>query len=543
MPIDLRKKLNTDDPKWDKVKSNLKKVETKTWRVLDPIGQWSNRTAGKFGAESFWPTELPLELDKAARILRTFTTQGAQVEVDASNAAAVSDQTAVVPPSPSTRADGRPIKDPHKYDSRKTQKVIRKISPKVLAKAHGIAIFTVFRTGFGFSGASGSGVILSRLPDGSWSPPSGLLVHTIGWGFLIGLDIYDVVLVLRNQKAVDAFKRPKISLGGELSVAAGPVGNGAMLDAGVEGAPCWSYTKSKGLYAGLQLDGNIILKRDDANARFYQSPGITVADILSGNLGAPAPPACIPLWQTLYAAEGRPQVMGVDRIPQGGTPGDLQLTQEDMKDASLLAEQDMHRFSTSTATAAGSSLGSEAGASASASGVSRMPSDRKVPPPPTPTQGGAASGDAPYSDLPPDYDFANTPVNAQGGKTFSDAPSEHTNRPAAAVVGTGPDAPPNPFAGGPETDSAADEKERLRQHYAAEDAAAAAAAASASVASTSNLPSRVEAQHNFDAQEDGDLGFVAGDVIEVIGQEDDMWWRGKMGSRTGIFPSNYTRPL
>ena len=113
--------------------------------------------------------------------------------------------------------------------------------------------------------------MISRLPDGSWSPPSGILIHTIGYGFLIGLDIYDVVLVLRNRKAVDAFKHPKISLGGELSVACGPVGNGAQLDTSVNSAPCWSYTKSKGLYAGLQLDGTAVLKRDDENHRFYKS--------------------------------------------------------------------------------------------------------------------------------------------------------------------------------------------------------------------------------------------------------------------------------
>ncbi len=131
--------------------------------------------------------------------------------------------------------------------------------------------------------------MLSRLPDGSWSAPSGLLIHTIGYGFLIGLDIYDVVLVLRNQKAVDAFKHPKFSLGGELSVAFGPVGNGAMVESGVEAAPCWSYVKSKGFYAGLQLDGTFVLKRDDENARFYQSPGIKVDSILSGQLPGPAP--------------------------------------------------------------------------------------------------------------------------------------------------------------------------------------------------------------------------------------------------------------
>jgi len=175
--------------------------------------------------EAFWPTSMDLECDKAARILRTFTSKGATVEVPISSQA--SDDQAVIPPAP-TSSD-------HKNDSRKTQKVIKKISAKTLAEAKGIVIFTVFRTGLGVSGASGSGVVLKKLENGEWSSPSGILVHTIGWGFLVGLDIYDVVLILRSDKAVKSFESPKISLGGELSVTAGPVGNGVMLDSGIEG--------------------------------------------------------------------------------------------------------------------------------------------------------------------------------------------------------------------------------------------------------------------------------------------------------------------
>lgn len=55
-----------------------------------------------------------------------------------------------------------------------------------------------------------------------------------------------MVLILRKPQALKAFEHPKISIGGELSVAAGPVGNGAVFDSGLEAAPCWSYTKSKG---------------------------------------------------------------------------------------------------------------------------------------------------------------------------------------------------------------------------------------------------------------------------------------------------------
>jgi lipid-binding SYLF domain-containing protein len=91
-------------------------------------------------------------------------------------------------------------------------------------------------------------------------------IHTIGFGFLAGMDVYDAVLVLRTRKAVDAFTRPKVlrlpfllrshyqrsffalqqvSLGAELAIAAGPVGGGAMLDTGIEASPVFSYVKSK----------------------------------------------------------------------------------------------------------------------------------------------------------------------------------------------------------------------------------------------------------------------------------------------------------
>lgn len=141
--------------------------------------------------------------------------------------------------------------------------------PQLLRNAAGLAIFTVCRTGFGVSAASGSGIVIARRPDGSWGAPSGILIHTIGFGFLAGADIYDVVLILRNAKAVGAFANPKVSLGAELSVVAGPLGAGGMVDTGIELAPVLSYVKSKGLYGGVQLDGNIIIERNDENARFY----------------------------------------------------------------------------------------------------------------------------------------------------------------------------------------------------------------------------------------------------------------------------------
>lgn len=102
---------------------------------------------------------------------------------------------------------------------------------------------------------------MARLPDGSWSPPSGILLHILSIGLVVGIDIYDVVLILNTEQAVNQFRHARVKLGGEVSVAAGPVGSGAGVDASRAGS--YSYTKSKGFYAGLALDGQICIERGD----------------------------------------------------------------------------------------------------------------------------------------------------------------------------------------------------------------------------------------------------------------------------------------
>lgn len=121
----------------------------------------------------------------------------------------------------------------------------------------------------------------------AWGPPSGILLHTLGVGFLIGIDIYDTVLVLRTQEAVNAFARPKISIGAELSIAAGPIGSGGAVDMGFKDkSPAWVYTKSKGLYAGIQLDGSVVIERSDENERFYGRK-IKAAELIQGHVKRP----------------------------------------------------------------------------------------------------------------------------------------------------------------------------------------------------------------------------------------------------------------
>lgn len=173
---------------------------------------------------------------------------------------------------------------------------------------------------------------MSRLPDGTWSPPSGFLVHTLGAGLLVGLDIYDCVCVLRTPQAVAAFSRPRLSLGGEVGLAAGPVGAGAAVDAALPAStkPVWGYVKSRGFYAGAQADGTVVLARPDANAAFYGVKGVRVEDILRGAVPTRGPEGMWPdgarrLVEVLKSADGRRDVdEGVLKdVGSGPTPGDL----------------------------------------------------------------------------------------------------------------------------------------------------------------------------------------------------------------------------
>lgn len=111
----------------------------------------------------------------------------------------------------------------------------------MIKKAKGLAIFTTMRTGLWVSGAGGSGILVAKKEDGTWSGPSGILLHTAGLGFLVGVDIYDCVVVINTEKALEAFTKIRCTLGGEVSAVAGPVGVGGILETEMHKrqAPVW----------------------------------------------------------------------------------------------------------------------------------------------------------------------------------------------------------------------------------------------------------------------------------------------------------------
>jgi lipid-binding SYLF domain-containing protein len=162
---------------------------------------------------------------------------------------------------------------------------LRCIPPALMKDAQGVAIIpNVLKAGFIVGGRFGRGVILVRQPDGSWSNPIFISLAGGGIGWQIGIQSTDVVLVFKTRNSLDRILKGKgkLTLGADVAVAAGPVGRQA--EAGTDGqlrAEIYSYSRSRGLFAGLSLEGAGLLIDCSANEEFYHIRGGQPADILA----------------------------------------------------------------------------------------------------------------------------------------------------------------------------------------------------------------------------------------------------------------------
>ena len=161
----------------------------------------------------------------------------------------------------------------------------KSIPPEVLRNAQGVAILTVYKAGFVVSGRGGTGVVVARTNKG-WSGPSSIGTGGAGFGFQIGASETQFIFILNTHEAVEAFAHGgNVQFGGNLSVAAGPVGRTAEADI-TPVAAVYAYSRSQGLFAGASLEGTVIGARDDTNANYYGRP-ITPGEILFGKVKAP----------------------------------------------------------------------------------------------------------------------------------------------------------------------------------------------------------------------------------------------------------------
>ncbi|KAJ2233215.1 hypothetical protein H4R99_006569 [Coemansia sp. RSA 1722] len=421
------------------------------------------------------------------------------------------------------------------------------IPPDILANAKGIAFLTVLKAGFIWSGRVGSGLVVARLPNGTWSAPSAIGTAGAGVGGQIGAEMTDFVMILNTESAVKSFGHGgNLTLGGNVTVAAGPLGRSAEASGAVRNfAAVFSYSKSRGLFAGVSLEGSVILERKDANQKMYGRP-IRAMELLTG--GMPPPPQADALYRSL----------NLKAAPALGTSFNSQ---------------------TSTPAAYGTGTYGAGGYGANASGPASGP------------YGGTSSAYGANSS------YASTPVAGGGGQSYLNRSISEVAKPAdppvyggASTYGAGAGtygsnasnyggagantygAGTNTYGTSANTYGSGASNYGGTSTYGANVGSTPAYNGSASVHSGSDYhsgavgdvkqsqvrppppppPARAEtapnvvravAMYDFKGDQPDDLMFTKGDIIIVTKKTDtqDDWWQGKCNGRTGSFPANYVR--
>jgi lipid-binding SYLF domain-containing protein len=180
-----------------------------------------------------------------------------------------------------------------------------RIPDSLLRDAEAVAVVPdVIKAGLVIGGRHGRGLLALRGRDGTWTNPTFLSLTGGSIGFQAGVQSTDVVLVFRTRRGVDGIVNGKFTLGADASVAAGPVGRNAnsSTDAQLK-AEIYSYSRSRGLFAGVALDGAVLSIDHDANASVYGAD-TTARMVFEGRVGG-APDAVVEFRDRLeeYTAE------------------------------------------------------------------------------------------------------------------------------------------------------------------------------------------------------------------------------------------------
>ncbi|TFB03445.1 SH3 domain-containing protein [Trichoderma ghanense] len=269
--------------------------------------------------EAFWPATLDLECDKAARILKSFCVDGyfAPTETD-------------VPMSPASTSN----------DTRTLDLIPKKIPKRIMQNAAGIAVFTCMRSGLWMTGSGGSGILIARKSDGTWSPPSGIMLHTPTLSFIIGVDVYDCVLVITSLSALESVSRPRVTLGEDVELRSGETVSLVSDESEVNwrelGNTVLTYMKARGQQQLVNLHGCMLSERSNENERFYGSSDITHMDILAGNVARDVEETTA-LNEVLKMAEGRTDYDNsvVNKVAAEPAPSDALITTSPPKALSM----------------------------------------------------------------------------------------------------------------------------------------------------------------------------------------------------------------
>ncbi|KAK0792768.1 hypothetical protein LTR75_011357 [Friedmanniomyces endolithicus] len=405
------------------------------------------------------------------------------------------------------------------------------IPPSILANAKGLAILTVFKVGFLGSGRFGSGVVVARLSDGTWyvDPIRGPFRQIYGLGKRTGLEstrlrhaaadfgqvgslsnrhgwrrirwanwLRDHRLHLhpeRRHGSQDLCASGALTLGGNVSIAAGPIGRnaeaaGAASLKSVSGI--FAYSKTKGLFAGVSLEGSVLIERRDANEKMYNQK-LTARQLLGGEI--PVPPAAEPLMRVLNTRAF---------AGAGGSFKDDSAMYNDVPVYDDAHEDVVWQGNRGSAMGEGVQTDRTGGMAGGAGGAydyhdkpSRASTWQDDPYDTAASRSNRANPSQTFDRLENTRQQRSSTIGDQSGYAYSDSKGPAPGRPSA----------PKP--------------------------------AFASRASAG--PGQAIAKFAFDADQPGDLGFKKGEIINIIKRTDNEsdWWTGRIGTREGIFPSNY----
>lgn len=200
------------------------------------------------------------------------------------------------------------------------------IPPSMLARAYAIAVVpNVVKVGFGVGARRGKGVVVVRQDDNSWSNPAFIALTGGSIGWQIGAQSTDVILVFKTRKGVDGISDGKLTLGADASIAAGPIGRatGVATDLAMQ-AEVISYSRSRGLFAGVALEGSGVTMDRKANAAFYGSADMTPEKVFASSPNV-APNIANDFVQLLTRQTSRlPKQPGMQAGTEAGQPTDAE---------------------------------------------------------------------------------------------------------------------------------------------------------------------------------------------------------------------------
>ena len=331
-----------------------------------------------------------------------------------------------------------------------------------------------------------------------------------GFGGQIGFELTDFVFILNDAAAVRAFSQQgSLTLGGNVSIAAGPVGRnaeaaGAASLKGVAGV--FSYSKTKGLFAGVSLEGSALIERRDANEKLYNSR-IKAAQILTG--GVRPPPAAEPLMRVLNS-----------RVFAGVSSGTSAGTSDSMYNDIPVYSDTHDNVVWEGRSGTGYNEGVRTNRTGSVTGAGDDYEYRDRPQRAATWQDDVYDRNPGALTAPPNRSFS---TRANPSETFDRIASRSRTDSATAIDNYSySDNPSNNSATSPKPGRPTAPKPKFVPRNSAAILA----------------KDQARALYTFDADQPGDLGFKKGEIITITKRTENAadWWTGKIGERTGVFP-------